>query len=275
MRKYSIVANTVSTPVSPRHAQARPLATAATTTTHSPQVLADRRTKVARRSPGSGAAGSIGARIQDARPTADNENCTRNFPPAPVFHPMNPPAPPGQQDTKRNHKTMKRTLTTIAGALALVLTGGAYAQGPGANGPGGPRGPGHRLPPQVREKLVAEFDKDGDGQLNDEERQAARAAFQAKMAERHKEALDQYDTDRDGKLSDDERKALIADRKKEFMAKHDKDGDGQLSDEERKAVREEFGDRPGMRFRHGFRGRRGPGGPGGPPDAPAEPGNQG
>ena len=79
----------------------------------------------------------------------------------------------------------------------------------------------HRL-----EALKA-HDKDGDGKLSEDERAAAREAWQLKR----------YDKDGDGKLSEEE-KAAAEEAKKKFTAKFDKDGDGKLSEDERKAMRE-------------------------------------
>ena len=59
------------------------------------------------------------------------------------------------------------------------------------------------MPPEI----LAKFDKDGDGKLNDEERAAAKAAAEAKMEERKKEMIAKFDKDGDGKLSDEEKKA--------------------------------------------------------------------
>ena len=70
------------------------------------------------------------------------------------------------------------------------------------------------------------FDKDGDGKLSEEERAAAKEAWELKK----------YDKDGNGKLSKKE-KAAAEKAKKEFMAKYDKDGDGELSKAERKAMR--------------------------------------
>ena len=139
-------------------------------------------------------------------------------------------------------------------ATLAILTSGAIAQdaprGPGRGGPGGRGAP--------TADMLKEFDKDGDGKLNDEERQAmmnARRAQGEKMrAEREKE----FDKDGDGKLNDEERKAMMdANRermeqfRKEREKQFDKDGDGKLNDEERAAM---MAARPG---------RGGPGGPGG------------
>src|SRR5690606_21535580 len=52
-----------------------------------------------------------------------------------------------------------------------------------------------------RADRIKEFDKDGDGELNEEERTAMREAAQARM-------LEQYDKDGDGELSDEERAAM-------------------------------------------------------------------
>lgn len=84
----------------------------------------------------------------------------------------------------------------------------AHAQAPeGPKGYGGP-------PPEI----VAKFDLDGDGKLNQEERKAARKA----MHEHHRQKmLEKFDTDGDGKLSEEERKAA-----REARAKHGKGGKG-------------------------------------------------
>lgn len=82
--------------------------------------------------------------------------------------------------------------------------------------------------PQRMQRLLEEFDTDGDGQLSREERQAAR---ERRMAEGGRGA----------------------ERLKRIKERFDADGDGVLSDEERQAARAEMG-RDG-----GRRGRRGPG----------------
>ncbi|MEM1058673.1 MAG: hypothetical protein AAGK14_05450 [Verrucomicrobiota bacterium] len=118
----------------------------------------------------------------------------------------------------------------------LLLTGGLplLAQTDRAEG----KKSGQRqLPPEVIEK----FDADGDGQLNEEERQAAREARRANM-------LEKYDADGDGQLSDEEKAQLRADnpRKRkgprklppEVVERFDADGDGQLNEEERQAARQ-------------------------------------
>lgn len=74
-------------------------------------------------------------------------------------------------------KTSAFRVAGVAGCLAL-LAGGAFAQPPGGP-PGGPGGPDRFFggPPGMggqEKKLVKEFDKNGDGWLNAEERAAAR-----------------------------------------------------------------------------------------------------
>ena len=145
---------------------------------------------------------------------------------------------------------MKSLHNMIAVAVLLSTASIANAQAP----EGGEKKPEHRqMPPEV----IAKFDKDGDGKLNDEEKAAAKAAFEAKMEERKKEAIAKFDKDGDGKLNEEERKAAreaagdrpdgakMEEHKKEAIAKFDKDGDGKLNEEERKAAREAMGGRPG------------------------------
>lgn len=75
---------------------------------------------------------------------------------------------------------------------------------------------------EVREKLLQKFDKNGNGQLDPDEREAAKEAMQkrreqgggkgqagqaARAPERHRKLLEKFDTDGDGKLSETERAA--------------------------------------------------------------------
>lgn len=104
-----------------------------------------------------------------------------------------------------------------------------------------------KLPPKVIEK----FDKDGDGKLNKEEREAARAEHKARMEERRKKALEKFDADKDGKLSEEERKVMKEARRAKMLERFDKDGDGELSEDERKEMRK------AMKGRHkGLHGKK-------------------
>ena len=100
--------------------------------------------------------------------------------------------------------------------------------------------------------IIEQFDADGDGKLNEEERAAAKAAFEAKMAERkaemeaHRAAiLEEFDLDKDGKLNEEERAAAHAAMKErmeakraELLEKYDIDEDGKLSEIGRASCRE-------------------------------------
>ena len=94
------------------------------------------------------------------------------------------------------------TMIAIAALAGAASFAGAEepAGAPPAGAPpeGGPRE--HRKPPA---ELIAKFDKDGDGNLNDDEK----AAMKAAMEERRKEMLTKFDKDGDGKLNEEERKA--------------------------------------------------------------------
>ncbi len=148
-----------------------------------------------------------------------------------------------------------KPLITIGMLLGSCLFAAAQ-DGPPQDGPKGkdrPKRP-HGPPPA---EVLKEFDKDGDGKLNEEERKALQEARKGKMEEARKAALQKYDADGDGKLSPDERKKATEERKAEMLKKYDKDGDGKLSKEERDAMpKPPHG--PG-----GPGGRKGKGGPDG------------
>ncbi len=107
-------------------------------------------------------------------------------------------------------------------------------------------------PPQ--EKIISQFDADGDGQLNESERQAMREAFRrsrggpGRGGPDRAQMMKRFDADGDGQLNEEERAALEAARAErraerarryeELLKKYDADGDGQLSEEERKTMRE-------------------------------------
>jgi EF hand len=87
----------------------------------------------------------------------------------------------------------------------------------------------------ARKDLIQKFDQNGDGKLDDAERAQMKAAFEARRAERHKEALARYDLDKDGKLDAAERKAMRDDKLAVRFKAMDKDGDGKLTLDEFKA----------------------------------------
>jgi Ca2+-binding EF-hand superfamily protein len=154
----------------------------------------------------------------------------------------------------KRSSTMKPT--TVAIALMMVLAG---TQAFGAEGNG------RKRDGEMRKKLIEKFDKDGDGQLNEAEREAAKAAMEARRDKEdgqfRDKLLKRFDADGDGKISDAEREAAKEARpdrggkgdgqlREKIMEKFDKNGDGELNEEERaalKAFREEHqGKREGM-----------------------------
>jgi len=114
-----------------------------------------------------------------------------------------------------------------------------------------------------REAMKQKYDKDGDGQLSEEERAALRADMEKRHGKRpggREKMMKKYDIDGDGQLSEEERAALREDMEKrqgkrpgreEIMEKFDADGDGQLNEKERAAMREAFEARRQQREQHG------------------------
>ena len=87
-------------------------------------------------------------------------------------------------------------------------------------------------------KILEKYDKDGDGQLNDEERMR----YLADQADqRRKERLAKYDLDGDGKLSDEEKAAAKRDRRRPMkmmmeqmkLLHFDTDNDGKINEDEK------------------------------------------
>lgn len=150
---------------------------------------------------------------------------------------------------------MKTTLTLITLALAGTLATQAQ-DAPQREGRG---------PRQVPPGLLKEFDKDGDGKLNDEESKAARESMQAKREEARKKMLAEFDKDKDGKLDQEERKTMreaMEAKRKALVEKYDGNKNGKLDPEEVKAARDAGEEMPMMR--PGGRGQGGPRGEGRP-----------
>jgi Ca2+-binding EF-hand superfamily protein len=113
---------------------------------------------------------------------------------------------------------MKKTLVKLFAGAAFAAAGvGLVGAGVAVAHPGGPR-----------MGRIAQFDKNGDGQLDAQEREAMRAAHQARRAE----MLQKFDANHDGTIDDAERDTA----RKTFMAERfkalDTNGDGQLSFDE-------------------------------------------
>lgn len=164
-----------------------------------------------------------------------------------------------------------KSISFFAITLAICLAAGiSRAEDkpakPAAKKPGKP---GANLDGDAKKKIIAKFDKDGDGKLNDTERAVAEEAMKKRLGGDRPEGVDKkallkkFDKDGDGKLSDEEKRAAKkamqsgggkpgkktdekepADEGKgsaipaEVLKKFDKDGDGKLNEEEKKAAYE-------------------------------------
>jgi hypothetical protein len=111
---------------------------------------------------------------------------------------------------------MRRKLTCFAVILPVL---GWTAFQPALGAPG----EGTAQKAAVREKLLQKFDKNGNSQLEPEEREAAKEAMQ-KLRE-------QAGKGQGGAQIDPE-------RRQKLLKKFDKDGDGKLSESERAAAKE-------------------------------------
>ncbi len=91
----------------------------------------------------------------------------------------------------------------------------------------------------ARDRKIKEMDKDGDGKISKEERQAGMAARKAAMEEKMKQRIAEFDADGDGMLSDAEKanarqsrlqnlKTKNPEAYQKLITKFDKNGDGIL-----------------------------------------------
>ena len=95
-----------------------------------------------------------------------------------------------------------------------------------------------------RAKKIKRFDADGDGELNDTERQAMKEEHKAKRQEHKAKRLQRFDTDGDGQISDAERQAVKEAREERRLQRLDTDGDVLLPDLSRRLKAEDtFGSR--------------------------------
>lgn len=105
-------------------------------------------------------------------------------------------------------KAARQSKGDTAGSTPRQKKAAAGQGGPqGKNGSGGAQGKngkGKQFRAKVRERVIEYFDQDGDGKLNESEREALKQKRQATRSE--------FDKDGDGKLSPEERKAMIESR---------------------------------------------------------------
>jgi Ca2+-binding EF-hand superfamily protein len=162
------------------------------------------------------------------------------------------------QDRESENLMRKLLISSIATGLALAL----FASPSFAQDGDKPERKGER---PSREDMMKKFDKDGDGQLNEAERKAAREAMQRRRGgakgkrgdgkrggkdgkgrrrgPSRADILKKFDKDGDGKLNEAEQKAAREHMKKqrekrfeEMFKKADKDGNGKISADEAKAL---------------------------------------
>lgn len=147
---------------------------------------------------------------------------------------------------------MKKSIVTLL-AVACCLPALANAEEKGKERKGKERGN------KMHEAMLKQFDKDGDGKLNEEEKTALKAA----MAERKAATIKKYDTDGNGELSKEEKAAGMKAFKEEMLKKYDADGNGELSKEERQDAHKAgvkppfFGRDGGHDRKRGPKGKRG------------------
>jgi Ca2+-binding EF-hand superfamily protein len=122
-------------------------------------------------------------------------------------------------------------MTAIAALVGSLGLGGAVALAQGDDS-GAREG--------MRAKMLEKYDTNHDGKLDDTERAAMRADFQAKRSERRQEMLARFDTNKDGKLDENERKVMKDTLAADRFKKLDTNGDGVLSLQEFQAGAERF-----------------------------------
>jgi Ca2+-binding EF-hand superfamily protein len=157
----------------------------------------------------------------------------------------------------------------IATALILLGLAGSTLGQPGRPGgrgiEAGPRGEGRLAPPEARERMLERFDADGNGELSETEREAARETIRTEHADRHEAAkaklLERFDDNGDGELDEAERAEvratigpMLRERmqreggrgegrhhrhafKRHVLERFDADGDGTLNETERAAAK--------------------------------------
>lgn len=108
--------------------------------------------------------------------------------------------------------------------IAVLFLAGSVCLGIGQPVLAAP-GDGGGKQPEVRQKMLQRFDKNGNGQLDPDEREAAREAMQKRREQAG------------GKAPGGQR-GQDPERRKKLLEKFDKDGDGTLSETERAAAKE-------------------------------------
>jgi len=138
-------------------------------------------------------------------------------------------------DHTKPMKTKKTVLKTIAAVVACSMC--AHAE----KGDNDNR-PIRKGPPK---ELIKKFDKDGDGELNEDEKAAMKTAMKKRHEAAKAKMLELFDANNDGKLCEDEKAAMKDAKNKKrkeiktaLLAKFDKNENGKLDQDEREGVRE-------------------------------------
>lgn len=156
----------------------------------------------------------------------------------------------GKRGTRKGNGVMKRSGMLLALVGALMFAGGLSADDKDGKRP--EKGKDDKENHRRKEEMLKRFDKNHDGQLDDNER----AAMKAEM-EKHREGdrpskeelLKKFDKNGDGELDENERaaaKAAMGERRgdgpnyEEMLKKFDLNGDGKLDDNEREAAKKEW-----------------------------------
>jgi len=154
---------------------------------------------------------------------------------------------------------MKNRSVTLCLLTATLFAVPAFAEDKPAESTPSPAVPAPGQRPS-REEMIKRFDQDGDGQLNEAERQTVRETMRQKWAERGGMRGP------DGAL------------REKMRQRFDRDGDGQLSEAERQEARQamrkmhrRMHHRMMHHRAHGWHGGRAFGGPGGPGFGPQRP----
>ena len=80
-----------------------------------------------------------------------------------------------------------------------------------------------------RAKMLARFDRNGNGVLDEAERAQMKETWKAKHEEKRAEKLARFDSNKDGVLDDAEKAVMRTERAEHLLAKLDVNKDGQLS----------------------------------------------
>ncbi|MEO6950199.1 MAG: hypothetical protein ABI321_00195 [Polyangia bacterium] len=129
---------------------------------------------------------------------------------------------------------MNRTLG-IALSLLTLLGGSAvaFAQEGGPMDSAANNDPGCVAKRDTfRSKMLARYDQNGNGTLDDGERAKMRADFQEKRQEKRQEKLARFDVNKDGVLDPSEKAAMRTERAEHVLARLDVNKDGVLSIDE-------------------------------------------